>query len=58
MKKIGIIGYGHLGQYLVERILKLSDQFELVFVWNRSPINNDCSLDQKYILKDLENFSN
>ncbi len=51
MLKVGIVGYGHLGQYLVEKIANDSN-FELVFVWNRSPIN-DQNLDKKYILADL-----
>ena len=35
-KRIGVIGYGFIGQNLVERILA-SDDLELAFVWNRSP---------------------
>lgn len=33
--KVGILGYGHLGQYLIEQIEKTSG-YEISFVWNRS----------------------
>jgi predicted dinucleotide-utilizing enzyme len=51
MLRVGIVGYGHLGQYLVEKMTHDAN-FELVFVWNRSPIN-DQNLDKKYIIHDL-----
>jgi len=38
-KKTGILGYGNTGQFLVDKILNdplISEQFELLFVWNRS----------------------
>ena len=73
-KKIGIVGYGHLGflevimiflkilnlfnsikgKYLIEKILN-NERFELVFVWNRSEINDE-NLNKKFILKDLDEF--
>lgn len=39
-RRVGIIGFGHLGQYLVQRIVcdpAVSAGLELAFVWNRSP---------------------
>ncbi len=55
MKKVGIVGYGHLGKFLVEKILNHPNLFKLIFVWNRSEIN-DSKLDKKFILKDLNEF--
>jgi predicted dinucleotide-utilizing enzyme len=54
MLKVGIVGYGHLGQYLVEKMAN-DKNFELVFVWNRSPIKDE-NLDNKYIVTDLNEF--
>lgn len=54
MKRIGILGYGHLGKFLCQRVLEDSN-FELVYVWNRSEIT-DSDLDKKYILIDLNQF--
>jgi len=39
--RLGILGFGHLGQFLYEHLLKESQQsnnnkFELVFLWNRT----------------------
>jgi len=50
MVRIGVVGYGHLGQYLVENIAKHPD-LELAWVWNRSDLKG--KVEQKYILKDL-----
>ena len=45
--RVGIVGYGHLGQYLVRRIMDPSSPtfhaMELVFVWNRTPSTLDRS---------------
>jgi len=35
-RRVGIIGFGHLGQFLTERVQESPDH-ELAFVWNRSP---------------------
>jgi predicted dinucleotide-utilizing enzyme len=35
--RIGILGFGTLGQYLCERVLTHRDTMELAFVWSRSP---------------------
>jgi hypothetical protein len=44
------------GKFLTENILNdKQNRFELVFVWNRSEINDE-NLDKKYILNDLNEF--
>ena len=43
------------GKYITEKLL-IDKNFELVFVWNRSPIV-DQNLDKKYIIENLEDFS-
>ena len=35
-RRVGVVGYGKLGQYLVEAILARPEALELAFVWNRS----------------------
>ncbi|EYC17310.1 hypothetical protein Y032_0031g2390 [Ancylostoma ceylanicum] len=35
MKRVGVIGYGHLGQFLVTELNRL-DNFEVVRIWNRT----------------------
>jgi aspartate dehydrogenase len=35
-RKVGIVGFGKLGQFLYDS-LSSSSEFEVVFVWNRSP---------------------
>ena len=47
---VGVVGFGHLGQYLVESITKHED-LELAWVWNRSPIHG--KVEEKFILEDL-----
>lgn len=37
MTSVGILGYGHTGQYLAARILRGDNPFDLSFVWNRDP---------------------
>lgn len=56
MKKVGIVGYGHLGKYLVQKIQN-DPAFDLVFVWNRSTID-DQNLDKRLILENLNDFEN
>lgn len=36
-QRIGILGYGNLGQYLSDKILRPESPFELAFLQNRSP---------------------
>ena len=38
-RKVGIVGFGHLGQFLAKAILedpKVGSRLQLAFVWNRS----------------------
>lgn len=37
IKKVGIVGFGLIGQYLYESIKKVDSGLEVAFVWNRSP---------------------
>nr|XP_004672615.2 putative L-aspartate dehydrogenase isoform X1 [Jaculus jaculus] len=39
LRKVGVVGYGRLGQFLVSRLLAQGSELglELVFVWNRDP---------------------
>ena len=50
MVKVGVVGYGHLGQYLVEQIERQSG-LELAWVWNRSSLRG--RLADHLILEDL-----
>ena len=57
-RRIGIVGYGHLGQFLTQAILNHEDM-ELAFVWNRTKTvfeeeNNLSKLPKNLILDDLE----
>lgn len=54
-RRIGIVGYGHLGKYLVDQVLS-RDDVELAFVWNRTKSALDGNVDQQYILADLTDF--
>ncbi|RUS78631.1 hypothetical protein EGW08_013601 [Elysia chlorotica] len=54
-RRVGIVGFGHLGQYLVEEIEKRND-VELAFVWNRTPEALMGKVSDSLILKDLSNF--
>ena len=54
-RRIGIVGYGHLGQFLSKAILD-HPQMELAFVWNRTKLAFDNSdLPREVVLDDLEN---
>jgi len=50
MVRVGVVGFGHLGQFLVESIQKHPD-LELAWVWNRSDISD--KVDASLILRDL-----
>ena len=53
-RRVGIVGYGHLGKFLTDAILN-HQNLELAFVWNRSKSAFDGSgLDPKLILQNLE----
>ncbi|XP_074642864.1 aspartate dehydrogenase domain-containing protein-like [Tubulanus polymorphus] len=56
-RRIGIVGYGHLGKFLVNQILLREDDLELVFVWNRTSSVLRNEVDEKYILEDLSLFA-
>ncbi|XP_029109851.1 aspartate dehydrogenase domain-containing protein [Scleropages formosus] len=55
---VGIVGYGHLGQYLVGRILAEGHEagLRLAFVWNRSPERLRGSVPEELILEQLSDF--
>lgn len=55
-RRVGIVGYGHIGKYLVEEILK-RDDLELSFVWNRTSEALRNKIDDRYILEDLSSFA-
>ncbi|CAL4076173.1 unnamed protein product [Meganyctiphanes norvegica] len=52
-KRIGIVGYGHLGQYLTNAVLD-HPNLELAFVWNRSLQALEGKFDDQYICQNLE----
>lgn len=51
-RRVGIIGFGKIGMYLVDKILA-SDNLELAFVWNRNAETAQTKVDGCYILEDL-----
>ena len=60
--RVGLVGYGHLGQFLADKILndsKTSARFEIAFVWNRTydKMLEDKTLKEEWLLKDLDNFA-
>ncbi|XP_056608074.1 aspartate dehydrogenase domain-containing protein [Triplophysa dalaica] len=57
--KIGIVGYGHLGQFLVEKIQKEGPEvgLQLAYVWNRNPEKLKDSVPKDLILNDLSDFT-
>jgi aspartate dehydrogenase len=60
--RIGIVGFGSLGQYLVKQSLSKPDQLQVVFVWNRSPaaIEQNAELlgtSSIAVLRDLKDFA-
>ena len=66
--KVGIVGFGSLGKYLAQAILKdaqVSERCELAFVWNRTADkiptsnNNDGNffVPQELVLHDLNDFA-
>ena len=53
-RRIGIVGYGHLGKFLTEAILN-HPKLELAFVWNRTKsVFDQSGIDSKLILEDLK----
>ena len=52
-RRIGIVGFGHLGKFLTQAILNHSS-LELAFVWNRTQaVFEETNLDPALICKDL-----
>ncbi|XP_029441565.1 putative L-aspartate dehydrogenase isoform X2 [Rhinatrema bivittatum] len=58
-RRIGIVGYGRLGQYLVQRILGEGslNNLQLAFVWNRQLEKMDGAVPEHLQLQDLSQFS-
>jgi aspartate dehydrogenase len=59
--RVGVVGYGHLGQYLVHKILQdeaVKEKLELAFVWNRttSKVSDDGLVPRELICTDLDDF--
>jgi aspartate dehydrogenase len=57
--RVGVVGFGNLGKYLVDAILnneKAKEKFELVFIWNRS-VEKIGEKYSSFILKDLKDFA-
>ncbi|XP_036409363.1 putative L-aspartate dehydrogenase [Megalops cyprinoides] len=59
MMAVGIVGYGHLGQYLVERIQREGEAAGLclAFVWNRNTERLKGSVPEELILGQLSQFT-
>ncbi|KAM4531580.1 aspartate dehydrogenase domain-containing protein [Odontesthes bonariensis] len=57
--RIGVVGYGHLGQYLVGKILKdgPAQGLILAFVWNRNSDKLKGLVPAELILEDLSSFA-
>ncbi|XP_017542308.1 putative L-aspartate dehydrogenase [Pygocentrus nattereri] len=57
--RVGIVGYGHLGQFLVDRIQKkgLAAGLSLAFVWNRNADKLIESVPKDLILTNLSEFT-
>lgn len=57
--RVGVVGFGHLGQYLVERIQDVGSKhdIEIAFVWNRSLDKFEDRFKQDLILENLNEFS-
>ena len=55
-RRIGIVGYGKLGQFLVQGILERPESYELAFVWNRNPAGIGSEIPAEIRLNDLADF--
>ncbi|XP_072026436.1 aspartate dehydrogenase domain-containing protein-like [Amphiura filiformis] len=55
-RRIGIVGFGHLGQYLYNAAFERED-LEVAFVWNRTSETLKGKVPDEYILKDLADFA-
>merc|ERR1740130_312753 len=57
-RRVGILGYGKIGQYLARSILtdaSVSQELELAFVWNRTPAKM-ADLPKEVQLADINDF--
>ncbi|XP_056869988.1 aspartate dehydrogenase domain-containing protein [Takifugu flavidus] len=57
-QRVGVVGFGHIGKYLVERILRDGSALglTLAFVWNRDPAKLKGLVPDELILQDLSSF--
>lgn len=55
-RRIGIVGFGHLGQFLYNAVAE-SDDLEIAFVWNRSVETLKGKVPEEIILRDLAEFA-
>lgn len=55
MMRVGIVGFGSLGQYLYEKLSSIS-KYEVVFVWNRSVNKIEGKVEPELILTNLKDF--
>lgn len=55
-RRIGIVGFGHIGEYLVERI-NAHPSLVLAFVWNRTKAKVAGRVAEELILSDLNDFA-
>lgn len=55
-KRVGIVGYGHLGKFLTKAVQERPD-LELAFVWNRTTSVLHGEVEGRYICENLENCS-
>lgn len=58
VRSLGIVGYGSVGKYLLQKIQETGD-FTIAFVWNRSvdKLKNDESIKPEWILENLDDFA-
>ncbi|KAM9780137.1 aspartate dehydrogenase domain-containing protein [Neosynchiropus ocellatus] len=57
--RVGVVGFGHLGQFLVQKILEdgAAVGLSLAFVWNRNPQKLRGLVPDQHILEDLASFA-
>lgn len=55
-RRIGVVGYGNIGKYLVDSITKHPD-IDLAFVWNRNISKLQGEIPDDLILRNLEDFA-
>ncbi|KAL8575223.1 hypothetical protein ACOMHN_042344 [Nucella lapillus] len=55
IRRVGIVGYGHLGEFLVKAVQERAD-LDLAFVWNRDATKLEGRVEKDLILKNLDDF--